>query len=113
MDREIYEVQERIFALLMIRLDRLIQRRIPVRNVSPGPVQRTARLQFADGATLLVRSQRSGSSAAVMHAILEGRSVLLEAWQWQDDGLVLTLAAPVRRRMMRHCLILLGADQPD
>lgn len=113
MDRELYEVEERIFALLVIRLDSLIQRRIPVRNVSAGPVQRTARLRFADGATLLVRSRRPGTSAAVVDAILRGRSVLLESWEWGDDGLVLTLAIPSGRREARHAMILLGADQPD
>ncbi|HHT12372.1 MAG TPA: hypothetical protein GX013_04290 [Propionibacterium sp.] len=115
MDRELFEVEERIFALLVIRLDGLIQRRTPVRNVSAGPVQGIARLRFSDGATILVRSHKPGTSAAVVSAILRGRSVLLESWDWHEDGLMLTLSIPgaVRRRTSLHRVILLGADQPD
>lgn len=113
MDRDVYAVQERIFALLMIRLDRLVQRGIPLRNVSAGPVHNSARLRFGDGTTLIVRSVRPGSSGAFVAAILGGRSVLLEGSQWRDDALVLTLAVPARRRTVRHHVVLLGGDQPD
>ncbi|GAA4896706.1 hypothetical protein GCM10025789_13160 [Tessaracoccus lubricantis] len=113
MERDIRQVEERVFALLMVRLDLLVHRRAPVRKVSAGPARRTARLHFADGTTFIVRSRRAGSSAAVLNALLHGGAVLLQSWRWQDDGLVLTLAVPGRRRIVAHEMVLLGADQPD
>lgn len=113
MDRRLHEAEERIFALLVIRLEDLIRRRTPVRRLTAGPVQRTARLMFADGATLLVRARRPGSSAAVAKATLAGAPVLLESWRRERDGFVLILSVVGRRRTARHEVLLLGADQPD
>lgn len=113
MEPELVEVEERIFALLCIRLDRLVSRRVPVRGVSAGPVHRTSRLMFADGTTLIVRSECPGGVARVLHATLKGHAVLLEEWTDGTAGLQLSLALPSLGRQRHHRMVVLGADQPD
>ncbi|HOB04931.1 MAG TPA: hypothetical protein PKM36_06630 [Propionibacteriaceae bacterium] len=103
----------RLLALLGVRLDQLMARRIPVRGVSAGPVLHSTRLRFADGTTLLVRSERSGNMARVLQAVLSGRPVLVERWERRSGGLALALAVQSSGRRLHLGMVVLGPDQPD
>ncbi len=105
--------EERLLALLGVRLDQLTSRRIPVRGVHAGPVPLSTRLRFADGTTFLVRSEQSGGMARVLHAVTSGRAVLIERWERRASGLALWLAVQSTGRRLHLGVLLLGPDQPD
>ena len=112
MDADERDVEARVLGLLVVRLNYLIQRRIPVRGVQPGPVHGATRLRMADGTTLLVRSDQPGSMARVLHAITTGRAVLVE--RWERRGPVVALWLGVQGVKMLHLGVVgLGPDQPD
>lgn len=105
--------EENLRTLLGKRLDYLISRRIPVRGVHPGPIQLTSRLRFADGTTLLVRSEHPGSLARVLQAVLSGKPVLVERWERRPGGLALWLALQATGKRLHLGVLVLGPDQPD
>ena len=96
---------------LLSRLRALVQRSVPPRVIAAAPVPRAARLLFADGTTLLVKSNLPGDLGTLAVAMwrgsvttaacttdTEGRAHLLFSWQGGHRGLSLRVV---------------GLDQPD
>lgn len=93
------------------RLEGLISRRVPVRGISPGPLGGIARLRFADGTAVLVRSARQGDLSRVARTLTTRRSMVLAGYDAGPEGVLLTLhGAPGREPVG---LVLIGPDQPD
>lgn len=105
--------EARVLALLGIRLDELINRRVPVRGIHAGPVELSTRLRFADGTTLLVRSEQSGNLARVLRAVQTGRAVLIERWERRPGGLAMSLGMQLDGKRIHLAMLVLGPDQPD
>ena len=95
---------------LWSRLRTLVQRGVPPRVIAAAPVPRAARLRFADGTTVLVKSALPGDlalavamwrgpvSTAACTTDADGRAHLLFSWPGGHHGL---------------SLLVVGLDQPD
>lgn len=105
--------EDRLLTLLGLRLDHLRSRSVPVRGVHPGPSEGVSRLRWADGTTLLVRSQRPGSMAQVAAWLHRGTPVLVERWERRGASLVLLLRARTALRVLRLGVVVMGPEQPD
>lgn len=110
-DAAFAEVTARALERLSLRLDAITARRVPVRGVTPGPLAGIARLRFADGLVVLVRSSRQGDLSRVVRALSTRRSVLLAGHEAGPEGVQLTLHGVPGRRPVG--LVLIGPDQPD
>lgn len=110
--------------LLARTLSPLVARRVPVRSVSPGPVEGVARVRWADGTILLARSLLPGSLVRISRALADGGSIVAVqvepvpeppqergADPLRPVGVVVTMQ--LARRRQKLSLLVLGLDQPD
>jgi hypothetical protein len=98
--------------VVVARLAPLVGRRVPTRVIEAAPVvPPAARLRFADGTTLVVRSDTPGDVGKLVRYVHYG-SVWPASFTVDDDGgihLWLTWLDGAQRRSVR----VLGLDQPD
>lgn len=102
---------ERAAAHLRLQLPGLVERRVPVRGLTPGPVHGVGRLRLADSTTYLVGSVSPGDLGRLTRSLHDRRSITLAGWESTPAGLLLTLGGTLGRDPVR--LWLLGPDQPD
>lgn len=102
---------ERLTRHLQVQLPGLVERRVPVRGITPGPTQGVGRLRLADSTTFLVGGFVPGDLGRVLRALHHRYAVTLAGWERVDGGLLLTLAGVPGREPVRIWLI--GPDQPD
>lgn len=112
-----------VVAHVRVLLPGLVERRVPVRLVEPGPVQGVGRLRMGDGTAFLVASVDPMALGRVVRATTAGRSVVIDGWAETDDGLLLDLAEEGGRRPGRGRretrrggsmrVRVVGRDQPD
>lgn len=101
----------RLALLLSVKLKPLVQRCVPPRLIEAGPVARAARLRFADGTTVVVKSAVPGD-LAVLAAVMRRCSARPVACTVAPDGSTqLKLVWPGGRRAL--ALQVVGLDQPD
>lgn len=105
-DRETGPTREK---LLASRLEVLRQRRVPARRVRQVPGSDSARLAFADGTVLIVRSHKPGE-LYVMAVILAEHPVCVQDFNRVEQGTVVHLVWPPRGSLE---LEVLGLDQAD
>jgi hypothetical protein len=107
--------------LLARMLSPLVARQVPVRSVSPGPLEGVARVRWADGTVLLVRSSTPGALTRVSVALAAGAHVVASEVQHAEAdpsrpptelALILSLERRGRRAPPLE-LMVLGLDQPD
>lgn len=100
------------FALrLSSRLQPLVQRGVPPRFIEAAPVPRAARLRFADGTTVLVKTAVPGELGTLVLTMRQG-SLRPVGWGTHPDGSAhLLLSCPVEQRCLS--LHVVGLDQPD
>ncbi|WP_298890704.1 hypothetical protein [uncultured Serinicoccus sp.] len=103
--------QLRLSRHLQLQLPGLVARRVPVRGITPGPIQGVGRLRLADSTTFLVGGAAPGDLSRVMRALHDRHAVTVSGWEQREDGLLLTLAGVPGREPIRIWLI--GPDQPD
>ncbi|MDO5740647.1 MAG: hypothetical protein Q4P07_10915 [Ornithinimicrobium sp.] len=89
----------------------LIGRGVPIRSLTPGPVQGVARLHLADSTVFLVTSAGGAHFGRVVRAIFGHHSLTISTWERSTDGLRITLGGVPGREPAQ--LWLLGPDQPD
>lgn len=104
------EAERAIADRLAVLLPGLVGRRVPVRAVDRGPLEKVGRLRMADGTTLLVAGL-DGGLARVARALHERHAVVLTGWSRGPEGVVVTLGG-VSGRTATH-LRVRGLDQPD
>jgi hypothetical protein len=93
------------------RLRPLVQRSVPPRAIEAAPAPRAARLRFADGTTVVVKSAVRGDLAILAVAMRHG-SVNTAACATGSDGSThLLFTWPGGRRELS--LRVVGLDQPD
>lgn len=96
---------------LLHRINPLIQRCVPPRAIEAAPVPRAARLRFADGTSIVVKSAVPGDVGVLALAMRHG-SVKPAACTTGPDGctrLVFTWPGNHRELSLR----VVGLDQPD
>jgi len=100
-----------IAARLSWRLRVLVQRSIPPRVMEPAPVQRAARLRFADGTTVLVKGSAPGD-LGILAMAMKHWSVKPTGFATSPEGIAqLRLAWPGANH--RLSVDVVGLDQPD
>ncbi|SOC57186.1 hypothetical protein [Ornithinimicrobium cerasi] len=111
--------------LLARTLAPLVARQVPVRSLTPGPLEGVARVQWADGTVLLARSLQPGALVGLSRALLRGGRVLATQVDRVDDAAdahapgslqtpgVVVVLQPQSRRAGPVRLLVLGLDQPD
>ncbi len=109
--REWAEAERALTDRLQVLLPSLVSRRVPARQVEPGPLARVGRLRMADGTTLLVSAVEPGALSRLVRALLDRRTVLVGSWERTPDGLEITLSGVPGRHPLR--LRVVGPDQPD
>lgn len=109
--REWVEAERAVTDRLAVLLPSLVSRRVPARQVEPGPLTRVGRLRMADGTTLLVSAVEAGGLSRLVRALLDRRTVLVSAWERTPDGLEVTVSGVPGRHPVR--LRVVGPDQPD
>jgi hypothetical protein len=92
-----------------IRLQPLVDRRVPARAVEAVPELNSARIRFADGTAVLVQGSAPGD-VGVLACWIRGRSVLPRACATTNEGTHLIFASPSRPREL--CVRVTGVDQP-
>lgn len=93
------------------RLNPLVQRCVPARVIEAGPVPFAARLRFADGTAVVVKSAVPGDVGVLAVAMRRG-SVKPAACRTDADGATrLVFTWPGRHRDLS--LRVVGLDQPD
>lgn len=110
--------------LLARTMSPLVARQVPVRSVTPGPLEGVARVRWADGTVLLARSMQPGALIGLTRALLNGGRVVATQVDrvgdaagahapdtLQTPGVVVVLQRQGRRDPVR--LLVLGLDQPD
>jgi hypothetical protein len=102
---------EQVTARVLLILPVLLARKVPVRALTPGPMQGLGRLRWADGTTVLVASAEPGDLARVSMAVANGKAVTLAGWEPLLQGPLMRLAGVPGRGQPR--LWLRGPDQPD
>jgi hypothetical protein len=95
---------------LAVQLDRLIERRIPVRSVEAAPSVGAPRIRFADGTAMFVHGEAPGD-VGVLAMWTQHGSVLPVACSTELDGAHLALAAA--GSVKRVSVLVSGLDQPD
>jgi hypothetical protein len=89
----------------------LVERGVPPRRVQAAPVPRAARLLFADGTTVVVKSGEPGDLGVLAVAMRRG-SVCTAACTTDGEGTThLVFTWPGRRQGLS--LRVIGLDQPD
>ncbi len=84
---------------------------MPPRLVEAGPVARSARLHFADGTTVLVRSLRPGDLAVLAVVMRRCSARPVSCTVAPDGSTQLQLVWPGGHRPL--AMEVLGLDQPD
>ena len=96
---------------LWCRLNPLVQRCVPARAIEAAPVPRAARLRFADGTAVIVKSAVPGD-VGVLGLAMRRASVIATACSTGPDGATwLVFSCPGGHRELS--LRVLGLDQPD
>jgi hypothetical protein len=95
---------------LALKLQPLVDRRVPARSIERAPGVGAARIRFADGTAVFVRGVASGD-VGVLAALMHRRAVPPEACSADADGTRLTFGWPGRRQ--RVSVVVTGLDQPD
>ncbi len=95
---------------LAIRLQPLVERRVPARCIEAAPHLRALRIRFADGTTVLARGTEPGQ-VAMLAAQIRHRSLPPAACTIDEDGTHLLFGWPGRRRALS--ILVTGMDQPD
>jgi hypothetical protein len=96
---------------LLRRLNPLVQRCVPPRAIEAAPVPRAARLRFADGTSVVVKSAVPGDVGVLALAMRHG-SVKPAACTTGPDGCTrLVFTWPGRHKELS--LRVVGLDQPD
>jgi hypothetical protein len=93
------------------RLGPVVQRGVPPRAIEAGPVPRAARLRFADGTTVVVRSTAPGDLALLALAMRQGSVRTAACTTDAHNKAQLLLACPGSQRQL--WLRVVGFDQPD
>ncbi len=101
----------RVALLLASVLRPLVRRSVPPRLVEAGPAVRSARLHFADGTTVLVRSLRPGDLTALAVVMRRCSAKPVSCTMAPDGSTQLRLVWPGGQRPL--ALQVLGLDQPD
>jgi hypothetical protein len=96
-------------AHVAVRLQPLVDRRVPARVVEAVPALHAARIRFADGTAVFVESSVPGD-VAVLASWVRGRSVLPAACSTSTRGTHLLFKSPTRARDV--CVRVTGVDQP-
>ena len=102
---------EQMTGHLQVQLPGLVERRVPVRGITPGPAQGVGRMRLADSTTFLIGGFVPGDLGRVGRALHNRYAVTIARWESEEGGLVLTLAGVPGREPVR--VWLLGPDQPD
>lgn len=102
---------DRLARHLALQLPGLVERRVPVRGLTPGPVNGVGRLRLADSSTFLISSADPGDLGRLARALHSRNAITLARWERTDRGLLLTLAGVPGREPLQ--VWLLGLDQPD
>ena len=104
--------QQRILASLV---DRLIERRVPVRVVDVVPGQREGRVRFADGTTVRASGAAAGDLGILAAVIREG-SILATSCVHDSTGVSIVFdrtLRPVAGAVRMLSIRIIGIDQPD
>ncbi|WP_151525533.1 hypothetical protein [Serinicoccus kebangsaanensis] len=96
---------------LQVQLPGLVARRVPLRGVTPGPLQGVGRLRMADSTTFLVGAAQPGDLGRIVRALHNKHAITISRWEHRDEGLLLTLAGAPGREPVQVWLV--GPDQPD
>ena len=96
---------------LSLKLGPLVQRGVPPRVLEAAPVAKAARLRFADGTTVVVKSTSPGDLAVLAMAMQHGSLRPAACRTGPDGGAQLQLRSPDGRR--RLSIWVVGLDQPD
>lgn len=102
---------EQLTRHLQVQLPGLVERRVPVRGITPGPAEGVGRLRLADSTTFLVGGFVPGDLGRVLRALHNRYAVTIAGWEPRDSSLLLTLAGVPGRDPVQ--VWLLGPDQPD
>lgn len=102
---------EQMTGHLQVQLPGLVERRVPVRGITPGPAQGVGRMRLADSTTFLIGGFVPGDLGRVLRALHNRYAVTIARWEREEGGLLLTLAGVPGREPVR--VWLLGPDQPD
>lgn len=97
-------------ALVLARVQQIGRRGAPIRDVTPAPVHGTARLQFGDRSTLIVRGDEPGELGRLAVMVLNHRAIRLLGWRRHDDGVRIRLGRDGKH--MFECTAV-GLDQRD
>jgi hypothetical protein len=96
---------------LSLKLLPLVERGVPPRALEAAPVAKAARLRFADGTTVVVKSTSPGDLAVLVMAMRHGSLRPVACQTGRDGGAQLQLSwADGQRRLS---LRVVGLDQPD
>lgn len=95
---------------LVVRLQPLVQRAVPVRKVEAAPGLPSARIRFADGTTVVVRGHAPGDVGVLAVWALRA-SFPPVTCSTDADGVHLAFALPGGRR--RLSVLVTGLDQPE
>lgn len=104
------EHEGELTALVLARVQQIGRRGAPLREVTSAPVQGTARLEFGDRSTLIVRGDEPGELGRLAVMILNHRTVRLLGWRRHDDGIRIRLG---RDRGAPFECTAVGLDQRD
>lgn len=102
---------EQMTGHLQVQLPGIVERRVPVRGITPGPAQGVGRMRLADSTTFLIGGFVPGDLGRVLRALHNRYAVTIARWEREEGGLLLTLAGVPGREPVR--VWLLGPDQPD
>jgi hypothetical protein len=97
-------------ARLVVQLQRVIERRVPVRRIEAVAAVSAPRIRFADGTAVLVHGEHPGD-VGLLAAWVHHQSVVASACSADASGTHLVLAAYGSRRTMS--VLVTGLDQPD
>jgi len=92
------------------RLDRLVERRVPVRSIEAAPALHAACIRFADGTELLVKGERPGDAGVLAMWVRHGSVVPLSK---SSDGGTLRLVFGTSFGPQRLAALVIGLSQPD
>ncbi len=107
-DRVLESHSRELGILLASRLQRLVDRRVPVRAIREAPGTSAARVCFADGTIVLARGVVPGDFVRIAWGI-HASSVWLEGFSRVDA----TTRLDLRWHEGRVAVVALGLDQPD
>lgn len=115
---EVAEIDRRLAAVdvsdrdrrLVLRLNPLVERHVPARQVKALPSLGAARIRFADGTTVLAKGSTPGD-VAVLATVMRFRSISPFACRVGADGTHLLFVRPGADETLS--IRVTGLDQPD